>query len=77
MSTTSSTHRLGHFDDMDLRTGSVPYPRGVDPHRVTPEQVERARRVVARNATGNDDCRQLLDMLGLLEGPDGLAPVCR
>lgn len=79
MNTASSVNRLNQFDDMDLRTGtgSVPFQRGADPNRVTPDQVQRARMVVARNAVDNDDCRRLLDMLGLLEGPDGLPPVCR
>ena len=79
MNTASSVNRLNQFDDMDLRTGTsgVPFQRGADPNRVTPDQVQRARMVVARNAVDNDDCRRLLDMLGLLEGPDGLPPVCR
>lgn len=79
MNTASSVNRLNQFDDMDLRTGTsgVPFQRGADPNRVTPDQVQRARMVVARNAADNDDCRRLLDMLGLLEGPDGLPPVCR
>lgn len=79
MNTASSTNRLNHFEDMDLRTGSgaVPYQRGVDPNRVTADQVQRARVVVARNALDTEDCRRLLDMLGLLEGPDGVPPVCR
>ncbi|HET8643023.1 MAG TPA: hypothetical protein VFM37_13900 [Pseudonocardiaceae bacterium] len=79
MNTASSVNRLNQFDDVDLRTGTsgVPFQRGADPNRVTPDQVQRARMVVARNAADNDDCRRLLDMLGLLEGPDGLPPVCR
>jgi hypothetical protein len=51
--------------------------RGVDPHRVTAEQVDRARLAVARSAAGAEDCRTLLDMLGLIEGEDGIAPVRR
>jgi len=79
MNTASSVNRLSQFDDMDLRTGTsgVPYQRGADPNRVTPDQVQRARVVVARNATDAEDARRLLDMLGLLEGPDGVPPVCR
>jgi hypothetical protein len=80
MNTTSSVNRLNQFDDMDLRTGAtgVPFQRGADPNRVTPDQVKRARIVVARNASDTEDCRRLLDMLGLLEGPDGgQPPVCR
>ncbi|WP_176218340.1 hypothetical protein [Saccharomonospora piscinae] len=34
----------------------------------TPEQEQRARLAVAHHATGPDDCRHLLDMLGLLPG---------
>lgn len=59
------------------RPGSIPAQRGVDPHRVTEEQVERARLSVARSAAGADDCRQLLDMLGLIDGEDGIPPVRR
>lgn len=79
MNSASSVNRLNQFDDMDLRTGhgGVPYQRGADPNRVTPDQVQRARVVVARNAQDTDDCRRLLDMLGLLEGPDGIPPVSR
>jgi hypothetical protein len=32
-------------------------------------QVHAAQRVVARNARDVDDCRRLLDMLGLLPAP--------
>lgn len=79
MNTASSVNRLNQYDDMDLRTGTsgVPFQRGADSNRVTPDQVQRARVVVARNAADAEDCRRLLDMLGLLEGPDGLPPVCR
>lgn len=79
MNSASSVNRLNQYDDMDLRTGSsgVPYQRGADPNRVTPDQVQRARVVVARNAHDAEDCRRLLDMLGLLEGSDGIPPVSR
>jgi hypothetical protein len=79
MNTASSLNPLNQFEDMDLRTGTggVPYQRGADPNRVTADQVQRARVVVARNAADIEDCRRLLDMLGLLEGPDGVPPVCR
>lgn len=33
---------------------------------VTPEQEQRARMFVATHATGVEDCRELLDMLGLM-----------
>jgi hypothetical protein len=45
--------------------------------RVSPDQVKRARVVVARNAVDQEDCRRLLDMLGLIDGPDGVPPVSR
>ena len=79
MSGMSGTHRLSQFDSLDLRTpsGGVPTQRGADPLRVSPDQVKRARVVVARNATDHDDCRRLLDMLGLIDGPDGIPPVSR
>ncbi|HEY0639439.1 MAG TPA: hypothetical protein VGD67_17470 [Pseudonocardiaceae bacterium] len=79
MSSTSGTHRLTQFDSLDLRTPSsgVPTQRGADPLRVSPDQVRRARVVVARNATDPEDCRRLLDMLGLIDGPDGIPPVSR
>jgi hypothetical protein len=45
--------------------------------RVSADQVQRARVVVARNALDQEDCRRLLDMLGLIDGPDGVPPVSR
>jgi hypothetical protein len=39
--------------------------------------VDRARLSVARSAADAEDCRMLLDMLGLIEGEDGIPPVCR
>ncbi len=79
MSSTSGTHRLTQFDSLDLRTPSsgIPTQRGADPLRVSADQVKRARVVVARNATSAEDCRRLLDMLGLIDGPDGVPPVSR
>lgn len=76
---TSGTHRLAQFESLDLRTpsGGVPTQRGADPLRVSPDQVRRARVVVARNAYDSEDCRSLLDMLGLIDGPDGVPPVSR
>ena len=70
---------LRQRDETAVRSTSsaVPLPRGADPYRVTPEQVDRARLAVARGAADTDDCRQLLDMLGLIDGPDGLPPVRR
>jgi len=79
MSSTSGTHRLTPFESLDLRTssGGVPAQRGADPLRVSADQVQRARVVVARNAVDQEDCRRLLDMLGLIDGPDGVPPVSR
>lgn len=34
--------------------------------KATDEQIERARRTVAHNATSTDDCHELLRMLGLM-----------
>lgn len=56
---------------------SVPSQRSGDSPRVTDEQVRRARLAVARSATGVEDCRELLDMLGLVPGEDGVPPVSR
>lgn len=77
MSRLSSTHYLGEETGAELSKASVPSPRGQDPHRVTPEQVARARLSVARSAWDAEDCRRLLDMLGLIAGEDGVPPVQR
>lgn len=78
MSRLSTTHQLGQETGAELsRSSSVPMPRGTDPHRVTEEQVDRARLAVARSAADAEDCRMLLDMLGLIDGDDGLPPVRR
>ncbi|GAA4850086.1 hypothetical protein GCM10023201_48030 [Actinomycetospora corticicola] len=70
---------------------AVPAPRGSEPgalagvpaqrtaadvYRVSEEQVHRARMAVARNALDSDDCRDLLDMLGLI-GESGEPPPVR
>lgn len=59
--------------------GSAPVPaqRSGEPSRISAEQVHRARVAVARNALSADDCRQLLDMLGLVPSEDGIPPVGR
>lgn len=73
-----STHTLSRETGAELsRSSSVPLQRGADPNRVTPEQVDRARLAVARSASDAEDCRTLLDMLGLIEGEDGMPPVSR
>ncbi|OLR90808.1 hypothetical protein [Actinokineospora bangkokensis] len=58
-------------------TGGVPAPRSGDSARVSDEQVRRARVAVARGATDAGDCRELLEMLGLVDGEDGVPPVRR
>lgn len=58
---------------------AIPSQRtAADAYRVSEDQVHRARIVVARNAEDSQDCRQLLDMLGLIaSSPDQLPPVRR
>ena len=77
MSRLPSTYDLGLDTGAELSRGSVPTQRGQDPHRVTAEQVVRARLSVARSAIDAEDCRMLLDMLGLIDGEDGIPPVRR
>jgi hypothetical protein len=50
----------------------VPAQRtAADVYGVSDEQVHRARVAVARNSLDSQDCRELLDMLGLIgEGGD-------
>lgn len=47
-----------------------------DVYGVSDEQVQRARMAVARNAVDPEDCRELLDMLGLI-GDSGEPPPVR
>lgn len=63
----------------EVPSSVIPTQRNAaDAYRVSEDQVHRARIVVARNAEDPDDCRQLLEMLGLLAGtPDQPPPVCR
>jgi len=67
----------------NLGTGGAGYGAGVptqrsgEASRVTDEQVHRARLAVARSATGVEDCRELLEMLGLVPGEDGVPPVIK
>ncbi|MDT7559145.1 MAG: hypothetical protein QOE32_7371 [Pseudonocardiales bacterium] len=58
---------------------AIPTQRSAaDAYRVSEDQVHRARIVVARNADDSDDCRRLLDMLGLIaSSPDQVPPVRR
>lgn len=67
-------------DDSMSRQGgpNVPVQRSGEPLRISNEQVHRARLAVARSALGAEDCRMLLDMLGLSPGEDGgTSPVQR
>ncbi|RJQ83723.1 hypothetical protein D5S17_00060 [Pseudonocardiaceae bacterium YIM PH 21723] len=65
-------------DDLSVRqSSSVPMPRNGEPSRISEEQVHRARMSVARNAMSAEDCLELLDMLGLVDGDDGIPPVRR
>jgi hypothetical protein len=62
---------------LNFGSGGVPAPRNGEMSRVSDEQVHRARLAVAQNARGVEDCRELLDMLGLVPGEDGVPPVRR
>jgi hypothetical protein len=55
----------------------VPAPRHGEPARISSDQVHRARVAVARGAEDADDCKLLLDMLGLVPDEDGEPPVAR
>lgn len=62
---------------LNFGTGNVPTQRTGETSRVSEEQVHRASLAVARGAQSVEDCRELLDMLGLVPGEDGLPPVRR
>jgi hypothetical protein len=62
---------------LNFGNGGVPAQRTGETSRVSDEQVRRAQLAVARGAQSVEDCRQLLDMLGLAPGEDGLPPVRR
>jgi hypothetical protein len=64
-------------DALPRRSGDLPAQRNGEPGRISADQVRRARLAVARNAHDADDCRQLLDMLGLAPDDDGTPPVRR
>jgi len=62
-------------DGMQRQGGpNVPAQRSGEPSRISDDQVHRARLAVARSALGTEDCRMLLDMLGLSPGEDGAMP---
>ncbi|MBE9374835.1 hypothetical protein IQ251_10300 [Saccharopolyspora sp. HNM0983] len=58
-------------------SSSVPAQRSGEPARISDEQVSRARVAVARGSRDAQDCKQLLDMLGLVPDEDGQSPVAR
>jgi hypothetical protein len=66
-------------DERLAANGSIPGPRSAsDAYRVSDDQIQRARLVVARNCDDPDDLRQLLDMLGLIAvHPEQPPPVGR
>jgi hypothetical protein len=58
------------------QSGGVPSQRtGAEPSKVSDDQVRNARLAVARGARSADDCRLLLDMLGLSPDERGVPPV--
>ncbi|MFR9730366.1 hypothetical protein ACL03H_14165 [Saccharopolyspora sp. MS10] len=69
---------LSQQEEVASRGASVvPAPRSGEPAGITTEQVHRARVAVARGSEGAEDCRLLLDMLGLVPDEDGEPPVVR
>jgi hypothetical protein len=62
---------------LNFGTGGVPAQRTGETSRVSDEQVRRAQLAVAAGSHGIEDCRELLDMLGLVPGDDGIPPVRR
>ncbi|SFS46645.1 hypothetical protein [Saccharopolyspora flava] len=64
-------------DGQSRQSGAVPGQRVGEPSRISEEQVHRARIAVARSAESAEDCRLLLDMLGLVPDEDGQPPVAR
>jgi hypothetical protein len=73
----SSARDVG--DERSVTPGAIPAQRSAaDAYRVSEDQLQRARMVVARNCDDSDDLRQLLDMLGLISvNPDLPPPVRR
>ncbi|MER2093146.1 MAG: hypothetical protein ABS918_10395, partial [Saccharopolyspora rectivirgula] len=61
-------------DRLPRSSASVPAQRSGEPERISAEQVYRARMAVARSAADADDCRLLLEMLGLVPDEDGQLP---
>lgn len=70
---------IGAKRSTDEESGSIPAPRSAaDAFRVSDDQVQKARLVVAENSADSEDLRELLDMLGLISSnPDQPPPVAR
>lgn len=62
---------------LNFGTGGVPSQRTGETSRVSDEQIRRAQLAVAASAHSVEDARELLDMLGLVPGEDGVPPVRR
>ncbi len=76
--TPPSTERPSGLPGSPTGDAAVPAQRtAADVYRVSEEQVHRARVAVARNAVDPDDCRELLDMLGLMGEAGDPPPVRR
>lgn len=59
-------------------SSGVPTPRAGESTGISPEQVHRARIAVARGSENAEDCKQLLEMLGLApDEEDGEPPVTK
>jgi hypothetical protein len=62
---------------LNFGTGGVPSQRTGETSRVSDDQIRRAQLAVAASAHSVEDARELLDMLGLVPGEDGVPPVRR
>jgi len=62
---------------LNFGNGGVPAQRSGETSRVSNDQVRRAQLAVAASAHSVEDCRELLDMLGLVPGEDGEPSVRR
>ncbi|MEQ3554599.1 hypothetical protein WIS52_29385 [Pseudonocardia nematodicida] len=70
---------IGAKRGIDEETGSIPAPRNAaDAFKVSDDQVQKARMIVAKNSSDSEDLRELLDMLGLISSnPEQPPPVAR
>lgn len=64
-------------EDTTRSSSTVPAPRSGEAARISAEQLHRARMSVARRADNAEDCKLLLDMLGLTPDESGDPPVTR